>query len=144
MRPKGSADELQARRFRAMRLLQKGRIASEVARLLKIHRSSVSRWQATYARDRNKLAAKPRTCHPRLDLKRDKVVDKLMRELLKGAAHHGFKGGHWTASRVRELLRRKFKVTYHVEHVRYLMKTLRFTRHSHPTFFARKRCVPRD
>jgi transposase len=50
MRPKGSLEELERRRMRALALLGQGETPVEVARLLDVDRRSVRRWKAT-ARD---------------------------------------------------------------------------------------------
>ena len=60
MRPKGSAVELEARRRKAVALLQDGKSNTEVARLVGADLSSVKRWKrAVAAGGLTVLAAKP-------------------------------------------------------------------------------------
>ena len=62
MRPKGSADRLEYRRQWAAQLLEEGKGVNEVARLVKVSPSSVSRWKAMKAQAGEAgLKAKP---HP--------------------------------------------------------------------------------
>ena len=48
MRRKGSSEELERRRYRAMQLLGDGYDAGEVARRVGVDRRSVRRWKAAY------------------------------------------------------------------------------------------------
>ena len=58
---------------------------------------------------------------PKLDAR---SKEKLRRLLLKGAEAHGFPTDLWTCPRVAELIRRTFRVSYHVDHVGRLLRTL--------------------
>jgi transposase len=120
MRPKGSAEELERRRRRAMSLLEEeGHSQAEVARMVGSSRSSVCRWREA-ARRKDGLAAKPHPGRPRrLNAAQHR---RLARELAKGATAHGFPNDLWTASRATVVVRRLFGVKYHVEHVRKILK----------------------
>jgi transposase len=119
MRPPGTAAELQRRRERAVALLEQGEDAATVARILGVHRSTLSRWR-TRARTPGGLAARPHPGRPpRL------TIDQLARLealLLRGADEHGWPNQLWTAPRVAALIRRQFGVAFHPEHVRKLLK----------------------
>lgn len=120
MRPIGSAGELERRRRRAVALLEEGESPTQIAKFLGCSRSSVYRWQDQVARGPDGLAAKP---HPgrkrRLTPAEHRRLEKLLR---KGARAHGWTNDLWTAARVTELIRRKFRKKFHVEHVRHIVK----------------------
>jgi transposase len=42
--------------------------------------------------------------------------------LLQGATEHGWPNALWSAHRVAEMIRRHFGITYHVEHVRTILR----------------------
>jgi transposase len=72
-----------------------------------------------------------------------RLTDAQLRELEQlldqGAPAHGFPNGLWTAARVTQVIRRRFGVTYHPEHVRKLLKRrLRWSSHK-PQRRARER-----
>jgi transposase len=66
------------------------------------------------------LAARP---HPgpkeRLTAEQRAELETL---LLQGATKHGWPNALWTAQRVAEMIRRHFDITYHVEHVRTILR----------------------
>ena len=119
MRPKGSAEELERRRRRAIALYEEGHSQAEVARMVGSSDSSVHRWRRM-ARRKDGLAAKPHPGKPRRLTRAQHR--RLERELAKGATAHGWSGELWTASRAAVLIRRLFGVNYHVEHVRKILK----------------------
>ena len=119
MRPEGSAKELERRRRRAVALLEQGHSQAEVARMVGSSESSVHRWRKA-ARRRNGLAAKPHPGRPRrLTATQHR---RLERELRKGPCAHGWSNDLWTAARATVVIRRRFGVKYHVEHVRHILK----------------------
>ena len=119
MRPKGSAEELERRRWRAIALYEEGHSQAEVARMVGSSGSSVHRWRRM-ARRKDGLAARPHPGKPRRLTRAQHR--RLERELATGAAAHGWSGELWTASRAAVLIRRLFGVRYHVEHVRKILK----------------------
>src|SRR5439155_813877 len=92
MRPKGSPTQLEARRRRAVALLQSGLGVREVARRVGSSASSVTRWQAVVKRGGVRaLRAKPQPGRPaRLSPRQQK---RLLGMLLEGAEAHGY--GRW-------------------------------------------------
>jgi transposase len=52
----------------------------------------------------------------------DYHLRKLERLLLQGAKKHGWPNQLWTASRVARLIRERFGISYHPEHVRKILK----------------------
>src|SRR3954447_9715827 len=120
MRPIGSAEELQRRRLRAVELVDQGGPPEAVARFLGCGRSSVYTWLKLAREGLGHLAAKPHPGRtPRLGEAERKRLEGL---LLQGAKAHGWRTDLWTAARVSELIERHFKVAFHPEHVRKVLK----------------------
>lgn len=126
-RPIGTAAELERRRRRAVDLLERGESPSTIARILGVHETSVHRWRRL-ARTGPGLTAKPHPGpKPRLTPEQWTQLEPL---LLQGAKKHGWPNDLWTAARVAALIQRHFRVRYHPEHVRSVLKE-RFDWSSH-------------
>ena len=123
MRRKGSAKELERRRYRAIELLEDGYDAGEVARRVGVDRRSVRRWKAAH-RDggAQALAARPASGRPPKLTPTQK--EKLEALLLAGPEAAGFATDLWTCPRVRDLIRERFGVRYHVDHIGRLLRSL--------------------
>lgn len=136
MRPKGTASELERRRYRAVALLAQGESPTTVARILGVRSTSVHRWRRM-ARQGEGLSAKPVPgARRRLT---DLQLQKLEGLLGQGATAHGFPNELWTSSRVAFLIRRHFGVCYHPDYVRRLLRRrLNWTSHQ-PQVRARQR-----
>jgi transposase len=120
MRPIGTAEELQRRRLRAVELVNQGESPEDVARFLGCGRSSVYTWLKLARQDPGKLAAKPHPGRtPRLGEPERKRLEGPPRQ---GAKAHGWRTELWTAARVADLIERHFKVAFHPEHVRKVLK----------------------
>lgn len=126
MRPTGSPKELEHRRFRAMTLLQDGYPPVEVARMIGVDRRSVRRWSATKTmRGIAALKAKPASGRPaRLAASQKQALRKM---LLQGASKHGFPTELWTCPRIAQVIRQRFHVRYHVDHLSRLLHVLGFS-----------------
>jgi transposase len=126
MRPIGTAEELQRRRIRAVELVEQGESPDDVAYFLGCGRSSVYTWVKLARRAPEELAAKPHPGpKPRLSAAQLQELEAL---LLKGAKSHGWRTELWTAARAAELVERHFRVRFHPEHVRKMLKRrLRWT-----------------
>ncbi len=126
MRPTGSPEALETRRFKAITLLEEGYQPVEVAQKLGVDRRSVRRWKAS---NRKKgllaLKAKPSPGRPSRLISEDK--EKLRQEILKGAQAKGFATDLWTCPRIADLIHREFKVRYHVDHICRLLHSLGFS-----------------
>ncbi len=118
MRPKGSGEELERRRRQAVEAVGNGTLQTIVAKVMGVSSNSVSRWMKMARTDQ--LAAKPHPGPARL--MSFEQEQQLLLLLQKGACAHGWSNDLWTASRVREILRRHFSIEYHVEHVRHILK----------------------
>jgi len=126
MRLKGSAEVLEARRHRALRLLDEGRSLNEVARLLDCAPSSVMRWRD--ARDAGGVEALRVRFSPGRPPKLDRRQrQRLVRMLLQGPLAHGHTTDLWTTARVARLIGKEFRVRYHRAHVGRLLHGMGWT-----------------
>jgi transposase len=117
MRIKGTKEQLEARRSRALVLLKQGNSPTEVAKAVGAARSTIYEW-------RDKQAGKPirrsrrqsrRSRRPGGQSKlSDKQIKQLERELSQGAPAYGFLGDYWTLERVVLVIWQKFAVRYSV------------------------------
>ena len=116
MRPSGSPDELERRRFRAWSLLKQGLSPVEVARQIGVDRRSVRRWNSAVRREGSQaLSSQPAAGRPpRLSLR---GRQRLQRALLRGAQAAGFPTDLWTCPRVAQLIQQRFAIRYHPDHV---------------------------
>lgn len=121
MRPSGTSQQLERRRRQAMHLLEAGQHLSAVARQLHCAKSSVSRWRDAYRRKGdNGLRPVPIPGRPcRLSLSQKRV---LASTLLKGALAQGYRTDLWTLERIAQLIRKRFRVQYHPNHVWWLLR----------------------
>jgi transposase len=124
-RPYGSASALEQRRRQGVSAVYAGDKVKDVARIVGVHPRTVSRWLAD-DRTPDGLAAKP---HPgpatRLNTAQQRELEGM---LLQGAKAHGWANELWTTRRIAELIRRKFDVSLHHDHVgRFLHKVLKWS-----------------
>jgi transposase len=125
MRPIGTAEELERRRHRAVELVKQGESPTTVAHFLDCGRSSVYTWVKLDRDAAEKLDAKPHAGpKPRLT---DEQIKELEGLLLKGAKAHGWHNDPWSAHRVAQMIHRHFGVEYHTEHVRKIIRHLRWS-----------------
>ncbi len=123
MRPTGSPEELERRRLRALALLDEGLQPVEVARRVGVDRRSVRRWKAA-ARKHGEAGVRARAAPGRpskLSLVHKRRLEAL---LLKGPLASGFDTDLWTCPRVAELIKRRFAIDYHVDHIGRLLHDL--------------------
>lgn len=123
MRPKGSPEDLERRRLRAVALLNREHPPVEVARMLGVDRRSVRRWKAAYLKNgADAIKAKPSPGRPqKLDVRAKKELE---RKLLKGAKAAGFPTDLWTCPRVAQVIFTCFGIRYHVDHIGRLLRSL--------------------
>lgn len=126
MRPLGSPDLLEKRRLRALSLRQQGWFPVDVARRLNVDRRSVRRWRAAHdAKGQAGLLAKPAPGRPwKLSEKQRAQLETI---LLRGAGAAGYPTDLWTCARVTDVVRRRFRIRYHPNHVGRLLRCLGFT-----------------
>lgn len=126
MRTKGSAAELEARRRRAAEYFQARKSLAEVARLVGASLSSVKRWKRAWREGGvAALAAKP---HPGPTPKLSPgQKQELLATLKAGAVAAGFKTDLWTCARVAKVVRKKFRVSYHPDHMGRILHDLGYS-----------------
>lgn len=123
MRPSGRPEELENRRHRAIKLLDHGLQPVEVAQRVGVDRRSVRRWKAAYrSKGVSGIRSKPAPGRP----SRLKPTHKqrLLAWLERGAQAAGFSTDLWTCPRIAKLIRDRFDVSYHVDHVCRLLHSL--------------------
>ena len=120
MRPKGSAEELERRRRRAMALHKEGKTPREVAEMVGASESSFFRWREMAEKGVKGLAAVP---HPGRPCRMTAAQCRELKETLKkGARGCGWANDLWTGKRVTEVIRRKFGIRYNPRHVHVILK----------------------
>jgi transposase len=106
---------MEKRRLKGARWLQEGIAQSEVARRLGVQRQSVHQWaQVMQAEGRQGLARVPTGRKPRLD---PAQLGQLGELLKAGPQAHGHATALWTTERIAGLIRRRFGVRYHRDHI---------------------------
>jgi transposase len=118
MRSRGSAEELEHRRIRAVELLEEGVSRLLLARILGVRPSSLSRWRKLAAS--GTLGAKPHL-GPSRKLSDDDFLE-LERLLTEGATAYGWINNLWTATRVGRLIYDNFGVKYHPAHISRILR----------------------
>src|SRR6266852_5055594 len=117
---------LEARRMEAARLLRQGLSQSQVARVVGVHRQSVSRWAQELEQSgvRGLRQAKRTGRPPKLN---PAQLRDLERALQRGPEAFGFASGLWTASRVRAVIEYRTGVRYHEDHVWRILRKLNWS-----------------
>lgn len=116
-RPLGSGKKLEERRRQAVHEIEiDGASPSSIAKKYKVEIHTVYRWCGEYRRDKkNGLKSRPTPGAPRrLTPEQFKKLEVL---LLRGAKANGFPNDLWTCPRIKDLIKKKFKVDYHVDHI---------------------------
>lgn len=122
-RPKGTAEELERRRRRGMRLLDEGRTLGEVAEIIGCEPSSVMRWRDARERAGDK-GLKVRKAPGRPRKLSEAQSERLVELLLEGAVAQGYRTELWTTQRIAEVIEEEFGVSYHPDHVGRVMRRL--------------------
>jgi transposase len=126
MRSKGTAEELEARRKRAIDLLQKGWSPQDIADALGVVRKTVYAWKAKWKEGgKRALAAVPQhvpTCRMSVEQQRE-----LGAVLMQGAMAFGYPTDLWTTARVAEVVKKWFKIDYNPDHLGRLLHTLGYS-----------------
>lgn len=123
-RPLGSGAKLAERRKRAVKEAMAGEFTqAAVARKYNVSLRALQFWMAAYRKDKKKgLESKPTPGAPR------RLSEAQIREfeelLLKGAKAAGFANDLWSCPRIRDLIEKKFGVSYHVDHIGRLLSRL--------------------
>jgi transposase len=116
MRTKGTAQEMNAKRLRAVELFREGLTGREVAERLDIVESTAWRWRKAW-RERGLEGITSKRSpgrSPALDGEQRARLVKMIRE---GALAHGWATDLWTCARIADLIFRHFGVRHHPDHV---------------------------
>lgn len=126
MRPKGSPQELEHIRMKAIAALQAGMAQKDVALAFGVTPVTICVWNRKFRKNpKSLLAQKIPGRTPRLS---DKEMEKLGKLLLKGATAFGWPNDLWTCPRVAEVILQEFGISFHPDHVfRLLTKKLNWT-----------------
>lgn len=120
MRHKGTAEQLTARRERALTLLHRGQRPGDVAAAVGVTDRTLRRWQQA-ARTPDRRARRPPGRPTRLSAQR---LRRLERELRRGAFVHGYAGDYWTLDRIAQLIWQLFAVRYHPSGVWHVLRRM--------------------
>ena len=118
---------MEERRLAGGRLLKAGQLShAEIARQLGVSRATVSEWakivKAKGIRGLRKKKA------PGSESKLSKVQKEMLKRMLdRGALACGFPTDRWTLERVRQLIQKEFKVSYHPNYLNRLLRSLGFS-----------------
>lgn len=122
-RPYGSQNQLENRRRRAVGLLKSGWSAVAVSRKIGCARSAVyAWWTAFHHQGDDGLKAKPVPGRPPRLNRRQK--QKLIEILSRGALNCGYSTELWTTRRVADVVKKRFGIHYHPNHVWRLLDSL--------------------
>jgi transposase len=125
-RTPGSSAQNEAKRRKAIEIIKSGLTQAEAAKQTKVILRTVQRWWKLY-RDHGDegLQSTKATGRPRRLTEKDS--EKLGKILLKGAVAAGFPNELWTSKRVLTVIKSKFGVEYHANHLPRLLRSLGFT-----------------
>lgn len=126
MRTTGSPAELEARRHRAAEHFREQKSLAEVAGLCHASLSSVKRWKKAWKQGGVQALAARRHPGPTCKLT-DRQKRSLVVQLKRGPRAAGYRSELWTCRRVAEVVRRKFRVSYHPDHLGRMLHDLGFT-----------------
>jgi transposase len=118
---------MEERRLAGGRLLKEGKLSqTEIARHLGVSRATVSEWAKVIKAKGIRGLRKKKA--PGSESKLSKVQkEKLKRLLDRGALACGFETDRWTLERVRQLIQKEFKVSYHPNYLNRLLRALGFS-----------------
>jgi len=126
MRTPEHGKEAERRRVQAVALAKDGLSSAAIARQLKVDARTIRRWKVAYRfggpRALQTKRAAGRACRLTRRQRRN-LADRLIR----GALTQGFLSDLWTCPRVAQLIQRQYGVTYHVDHIPRLLKSLGFS-----------------
>jgi transposase len=120
-------EQMEERRLEAARLLRRGKLTqAEIARQLGVSRMAVSKWAAHLeAGGVRRLRQRRSSGRP---AKLTAAQRGQLRRLLKrGARSAGFPTERWTLARVQQVIKRKFDVSYHRNHLAWLLDQLEWS-----------------
>jgi transposase len=116
-------DSLERRRMQAFALLRRNIHQAEVARLVGVHRQSVSRW-AKQIEQTGRAGLKKAGRAGRKPRLTEAQLKRIERDLKRGAQAFGYETDLWTLGRVADLIEQSCGVRFTVGHVWWLLGKL--------------------
>ncbi|MBX7167543.1 MAG: helix-turn-helix domain-containing protein, partial [Pirellulales bacterium] len=110
----------------AVELLQDGSTQDAVAERLHVSRSSIKRWIKAF-RGGGVAALKPKKPKPAARRLSEDQCHQLCDILVAGPLAAGFDSDLWTCPRIAEVVRRKFGIAYHPDHLGRILHALGFS-----------------
>ena len=126
MRPIGTPKQLWHRRRQALKLLDRGRRSTEVARLVGVTPRSVRRWRREVPSPKRKVPSTRRRPGRPCRLSSSQLK-QLERKLAHGALAYGYAADYWSLIRVRSLVRKEFKIHYHPSGIWHLLRRMNWS-----------------
>jgi transposase len=126
MKTPGTAEQRFSQRCRALAIVKQGLSSAQVASRLGVDPRTVRRWKQAFRRG-GKVGLKPKKAPGQRSRLTTVQRRGLVQRLLKGAVSQGFSTDLWTCPRIKQLIRREYGVTYHVDYIPCVMKSLGFT-----------------
>jgi transposase len=121
MRPKGTSETLAVRRQRGLAWLRHGKSIPVIAEAVGVTERSVRRWrqtaQAPVRRKRIRAPGRPRRL-------RQRQMERLKRQLARGAFAQGYAEDYWTLDRIARLIWQLLGVRYHPSAVWHVLKRM--------------------
>ncbi|MDZ4851294.1 MAG: winged helix-turn-helix domain-containing protein [Pirellulaceae bacterium] len=126
MRSKGTAQDLESRRKRAIDLLKQGWTPQDVADAIGVSRQSIYNWRSKWhAGGKKALVAVPQhvpTCRMSVEQQRE-----LRSIIMQGALVAGYQTDLWTTARIAAVVKKKFKIDYNPDHLGRLLHSLGYS-----------------
>lgn len=123
MRPKGTTEQLEQRRRKAIALLKQGHGVRQTARQVGASPAAVTQWRQAYETHGEKAfqAHSPPGRSANLSATQKKALERL---LLKGARKNGYAAELWTLTRVAEVIHKRFGVHYDTSSIWHILRAM--------------------
>ena len=123
MRPVGTPEQLEDRRRKAIALLQRGHRVNETARLVGVTPGAITQWRQAYEQQGEAFFEAHRP-PGRVCCLSEKQIDRLKKQLLKGARQNGYRTELWTLRRIAEVIEKHFGITYDPSSVWHILQRM--------------------
>ena len=126
MERRAPSDWLEGRRLRAYELAEEGRIQKDIAAALGVSAGAVSKWLKR-GREGGREALRRHPAPGAASKLSAEQLATLPDILARGAEAYGVRGARWTRARIRQVIEDVLGVSYHVDHMSYLMDKIGWT-----------------
>ena len=117
-----SSDSREARRMRAWELHQQGWSQRKIAAELGVTQGAVSQWLKRAHEGSGVNELRSRLAPGRRSTLTEEQLRQIPQFIAQGAQAFGFQGDEWTTTRVANILKQQFGVSYHPAHVSRLLR----------------------